>query len=349
MKTRFAIAVLTLSLLATGCQKEYTHVQNLGMELKSGATLGPAFFARNPSNPILSGSAGSWDNRIGNGSAIKAGETYYLFYYGAKADGESSQIGVATTRYPFGPWGKNPNNPVLQPGARGEWDDFSVRNPKVIKAGDSYAMFYDGRGENSTWRIGLAQAPRPEGPWSKYRGNPIAGGNVGENLRLGAVFRTDDKYVISFSVSSKNNPSQATYLVWDAAVNPEGPWLPRWSFVSDNFDKGDPRTGQLRHFILQDFTQIYLAGQFDVFATGFYEGYPLGPSLHYFRSQDRFFWTPRFHMLPIFVGSEAKAWDQAVAEPALLVDADSVFLFYLGSSGGNQSGRHIGISIGKFE
>ncbi|MDC0936391.1 hypothetical protein OAS39_08895 [Pirellulales bacterium] len=76
-------------------------------------------------------------------------------------------IGLATANNPLGPWKKHPGNPVIK--------DFGY-NSAVVKVNGKYYMY-------SAWPIdsyapdyspmALATADRPEGPWTKYEGNPI--------------------------------------------------------------------------------------------------------------------------------------------------------------------------------
>lgn len=71
-------------------------------------------------------------------------------------------------------WIKYPENPVLELGESGEWDDGHVEYPMVIKTGSLYEMWYTGghvgpySGNN---KIGYANST--DGiHWNKYDGNP---------------------------------------------------------------------------------------------------------------------------------------------------------------------------------
>jgi hypothetical protein len=57
------------------------------------------------------------------------------------------------------------NNPVLDPGPSGAWDDGSVAIPSILFEGNTYHMWYAGRSSNQ--RIGYATSP--DGiTWEKY-------------------------------------------------------------------------------------------------------------------------------------------------------------------------------------
>ncbi|GAG32439.1 unnamed protein product, partial [marine sediment metagenome] len=138
-------------------------------------------------NPIVvSGGEGEWDeNCIEAGDIFKdyteRKEVYYLYYHGV-ADDKSRwpggyRVGVATATHPLGPFSKAPQNPLLDLGAEGSWDDRSVACPTIMKIGpDQYIMWYSGVGTGAgprRWTVGIATASHPLGPWEKREGNPI--------------------------------------------------------------------------------------------------------------------------------------------------------------------------------
>jgi hypothetical protein len=51
------------------------------------------------------------------------------------------------------------NNPVLEPGTEGEWDDSAVGGPSVILDGDTFKMWYQGWQGTYPVRIGYATSP----------------------------------------------------------------------------------------------------------------------------------------------------------------------------------------------
>ncbi len=146
-------------------------------------------------NPILKpGIPGSWDNRhIEMGSVLFDNENYYLYYHAlGSLGGGSYRIGVAIAPTPFGPWTRFENNPILWSGTQGEWDDYQVACPKVIRIGDTYYMFYSGarQGDYPRWGIGIATATSPLGPWRKYNTNPILDdfGYIGSIININGTF-----------------------------------------------------------------------------------------------------------------------------------------------------------------
>ena len=124
-------------------------------------------------NPALVPSGSGWDSDfVESGDAFKdVNGTYYWYYH---AYGATFQIGLATAADPTGAWTKYGGNPLLQIGSSGSWDDGWVACPAIYKEGGTYYMFYSGG--DSGWvdfEHGVATATSPNGPWTKYSGNPI--------------------------------------------------------------------------------------------------------------------------------------------------------------------------------
>ncbi|ANY19348.1 Glycosyl hydrolases family 43 [Tsuneonella dongtanensis] len=72
------------------------------------------------------------------------------------------------------------------------WDKIGIEGPYVIKRDGRYYMFY------SSWsrgyEIGYATADRPEGPWTKFSGNPIYGAqNERECEKAGLACNVDTR------------------------------------------------------------------------------------------------------------------------------------------------------------
>jgi len=83
-------------------------------------------------------------------------------------------------------WTKYSGNPILSPGPRGSWDDYSVSHPTVLKVGSTYMMWYTGNN-----RIGLATSSDGT-TWTKHPNNPV--------LNVGSSRSWDDKGVFAPSV-----------------------------------------------------------------------------------------------------------------------------------------------------
>ncbi len=71
-----------------------------------------------------------------------------MWYWGA------TDNGYEATGYTISPDGinltKDANNPVLEPGPEGAWDELEIELNSVIHDGDNYQMGYDGVGYNGS-------------------------------------------------------------------------------------------------------------------------------------------------------------------------------------------------------
>jgi len=175
-------------------------------------------------NPILKpGSDGEWDDQIIECSEILKDANIYFLYYHA-ADGSNYRIGVATASNPLGPWKKFENNPIIDIGTSGSWEDNHVACASIIKKdSNNYLMWYSGmkQGEYPKWGIGLAYATSPLGPWVKYSNNPV----IADFGYLGSVIANNNKYLM-YSCYPVNSTSYDSGPISVAmALHPEGNWV----------------------------------------------------------------------------------------------------------------------------
>ncbi|HEX6270537.1 MAG TPA: hypothetical protein VFZ43_09895 [Anaerolineales bacterium] len=134
-------------------------------------------WTRQVNEPVLSGKALSGSNFLGSNlfvtSALVEGDgTWVLYFYTQSGNtfNGPGDIGRATAPAPTGPWIIDPD-PVLSPGPDGSWDEVQVSAPNVIKTENTYAMYFDARGDDPTSMIGMATSP--DGThWEKYN-DPI--------------------------------------------------------------------------------------------------------------------------------------------------------------------------------
>ena len=151
-------------------------------------------------NPVLvAGGNGGWDDyTVGAFTVMLEGSKYWMWYNGVRAEGDSQQIGVATS--PDGvSWTKYSANPVLVPGPN-EWDNYHVYTGPVLKSGGLYRMWYTGQSW-ATNRIGLATSSDGYS-WSKYEANPV--------LDVGPSGAWDSGYVLATTVLEENG----NLLMW---------------------------------------------------------------------------------------------------------------------------------------
>ncbi len=115
-------------------------------------------WTKDPNKPVMSfGSSGSWDYpRVDFPRVIYIGNTYHMWYSGG---GQFTwKIGYATSQ-DGRTWTKYADNPVLDWGAAGSWEDTWVGACSVILEDSTFKMWYTGG--NGVWdgHIGYATAP----------------------------------------------------------------------------------------------------------------------------------------------------------------------------------------------
>ena len=122
----------------------------------------------------------------------KWNQTYYLYYMGTTFGGpipgpgdevDSSRftevwnrkrIGLATAPSVFGPWTRC-DEPLISPRDCSHWDCTATTNPAVAiqPDGTTYTLYKSRSFANGPLKIGVAKAPRPDGPFERILDDPI--------------------------------------------------------------------------------------------------------------------------------------------------------------------------------
>src|SRR4030042_3246464 len=116
-------------------------------------------WTKHPGNPgMLPGFATEWDEEfIGFGTVIYHNNNYHMWYtgdlfpYGGQIGHAISDDGII--------WTKDINNPVLDTGPEGSWDESGIAMPCVMVIDDTFHMWYNGhRGnlDNFDFQVGHA-------------------------------------------------------------------------------------------------------------------------------------------------------------------------------------------------
>lgn len=130
------------------------------------------------------GVKGRWDEEgVYTPGILVANGKYYLAYDGADrpwSDHSPAMEGLAVSDSPDGAWQKLPANPINVPtDTPGLFDSFRVCDVCLLIREGKYWWYYKGRGAGkhpSETKQGVAIAERPEGPYRKYKGNPVVHG-----------------------------------------------------------------------------------------------------------------------------------------------------------------------------
>ncbi len=134
-------------------------------------------------NPVLTvGGSGTWESGyIGRPTVIFDGKEYIMIYQGKQST--NPKIGFATSVDGIN-WNKYPNNPVLDQGASGLWDERGVNCPNVFSDGVSYKLWFSGLTNGNNLKAGYASSYDCI-HWTKYQNNPILTGPSGNGAGVG--------------------------------------------------------------------------------------------------------------------------------------------------------------------
>ena len=127
--------------------------------------------------------------------------------------------------------------PAIVTGEKGAWDEWVMESCDIFKDEHTYYWYYHAREDRNAnpkeYRIGVATAPTPLGPWTKYQGNPI--------LDYGPPGSWDDESVDGACIMKEGaynlGQENQTYYMWYSgrghdgrhiglatATSPLGPW-----------------------------------------------------------------------------------------------------------------------------
>ena len=126
-------------------------------------------------------------------------------------------------------------NPILKPGSEGEWDGSIIESCNVFKDQNTYYLYYHGKlDDKKKWprtgyRIGVATASHPLGPWRKYEGNPIIdlgpeGSWEDQGVACAAVLKEEGKKYYMWYSGTKEGKHPNWSIGLATSSNPLGPW-----------------------------------------------------------------------------------------------------------------------------
>lgn len=122
-------------------------------------------------NPVLKSGDWWWNkNHVSRCCVFEENGKYYMFFAGH--DGYCERIGMAVSDDLLN-WRKEYSEPVLDLGKTGDWDEFHISDPRVLKIDELYLMFYSGYdAKEKKGRLGVAYS-RDLLHWEKFKDNPI--------------------------------------------------------------------------------------------------------------------------------------------------------------------------------
>ena len=196
---------------------------------------------------LAPGGEGEWDaGAIGSVSVIKVNDIFHLYYEawgqlskgGTKEEYESLQIGHATSTDGIH-WKKDPANPVVKRGEKGEWDRDGTWDPFVIYEDGIFKLWFGGGNES---HCDWAYAVSGDGSHFEKKGRISHLGNVEDDH---VVHNKDDgKYYMYYWDRARAS--------WDSIMK-GGDHQPSGLFVAVSNDE--------THFDFGHATRIKVEGQ----------------------------------------------------------------------------------------
>ncbi|MCX6021418.1 MAG: hypothetical protein NTZ05_06765 [Chloroflexi bacterium] len=123
--------------------------------------------------PVLAaGPPGAWDSASVHAPCVlKIGSRYVLWYDGTGGVDLYRGWSIGRAESPDGIRWERDAAPVLTPGPPAAWDSVSVHDPRVVREGETYRMWYSGF-DGRSWRIGLASSGDGR-RWDRHPANPV--------------------------------------------------------------------------------------------------------------------------------------------------------------------------------
>jgi hypothetical protein len=130
-------------------------------------------------NPVMSPTAGWESAQLYSPIPWEDSGTYWMLYAGASAPWYSD-IGLANSTDLIS-WTRYENNPVINRGASGQWDDQGVWGGDIIKVNSYYYLLYGGWESTYVYHVGSASSSDFHS-WTKFVDNPITSGTTQDHM-----------------------------------------------------------------------------------------------------------------------------------------------------------------------
>lgn len=126
---------------------------------------------KNENNPVVTTTPGDWDSDVVGWQSVVFNGEYYEMWYTNYEINYRFRFGYATSSDGIN-WTKYEGNPIFEKGAPGEWDDYSVAIPYVVRTDTLYQMWYTGSRQDGIWQTGYATS-KDGINWTRHPENPI--------------------------------------------------------------------------------------------------------------------------------------------------------------------------------
>ena len=282
-------------------------------------------------NPVLNpGESGEWDSQFVFSPSVlfdSATSVFKMWYCGGNGEFTGS-IGYATSLDGIN-WTKYENNPVMVPGASGEWDDGLIGMHCVLFIDDTYHIWYSAGTDQSKLQIGYATSPNGI-TWTKYHENPVLktglAGSWEETWVLFPCVIFDGSIFKMWYIGAEGNP--ITNENWEErigyATSPDGVDWKKWD-KNPVLDKG--LAGKWDDFIICSFFVLFDDNIYKMWYTG---GDGLYLNIGEARSPDGVKWT-RNPENPVLSVAPTGNWDwPRVQDPRIVIIDNTYHMWFSG-------------------
>jgi hypothetical protein len=219
-------------------------------------------------------------------------------------------------------------NPIVVRGAKGEWDDgVSIEASDVLKDHDTYYLYYHG-GERvgQRFRIGVATATHPLGPFKKPANMPLLdlgrrGGWEDLHVACATILKEGaDRYYMWYSGIGKSKKHFKWCIGLATASSPLGPWK--------KFE-GNPVLSNFGYVsgVVKVKGKYYLYAEHPIGA----RGPDYGPMALAIADRPEGPWTP-WTGNPVLGAGEWGEWDDGGISEAKVVQANGMFHMFYGGA-----------------
>ena len=297
-------------------------------------------WVKHPGNPVMTAGPEVWEDvKLLPGSVIFYDGIYHMWYSGGDFYllGGDFLIGHATSMDGI-TWTKDINNPVLDNGHMGEWDDHGVFEPAVLLIDSIFHMWYSGYFDDPPHLIGHATSLDGV-TWTKDTNNPVLDkGTIGEwddtGISAPTVIYNGSEYHMYYNAFSET----ASGVFIGHANSPDGiAWTK------------DPKNPVLSPGAMGswDYDQLYYpAVVFDgnTYHMWFNGGEFLAWDIGYATSQDGSTWT-KYDGNPVLVNGEAGSFESSIVSiSSVMIDSSSFKMWYRGQGADGSGGIGYAIS-----
>ncbi|MGC9342656.1 MAG: cadherin-like beta sandwich domain-containing protein [Bacteroidales bacterium] len=247
---------------------------------------------------LLPGEEGNWDGEVVfSPSVLRIDDTYHMWYSGM--DAINIRIGHATSVDGL-VWVKDENNPVIDLGEPGSFDDTRAYLPTVAYDGTTFHLYYVTDKSVNGEQLGYATSD--DGiSWTKQTGEPIFqdenGNPFGGDIWRGDVYYYEDVFHMWAGVGISEN-TNINYF-----TSPDGI---TWTAYENNPVLIHSQAGEWDYPRTQVSTVFEMGGEFHMwYCGGHYGNWEIG----YASSPDGLSWT-RAENNPVLPVGELGEWDE---------------------------------------